>query len=535
MAGNGIGGTAGPGSGADRTLSRRAMLKLSLLGGGALIAGPGLLAACSTSSSGGGSGSSGGQNLTVGVVGDISNFDSYYDDGEEFIILANLNTFLIDYNDKLEPSPAALTKWELNSAHTQATLTLRPDVKLQTGKTWTADDLVYGFKRAANPSEGQQLYGPMSIVKSYKATDSHTVVLTFTQPVAEGLVTDLLESFPAMDKAVNNSKALASKPGSGGPFRLVSRDPGNSLVIGRFADYWNAKDVYLDKVTFRIFNDADSMVAALQSGSVDAIYNFPPKNAAQLKSQFNVITGYPGALVDCLRMNPNVAPFDNIKVRQAVARALDRDRIVKEVYFGYSQPLYLPWGPNSPANDPAYAQKNSFDLAAAKNLLQEAGSPPRAEALADGSDSVHLQMLQILQQTLQQIGFKLSIKTMDTQTFNQNVVSGKFGILFDGLGNTSKSSPSRIATNSIFRTENNVVLKDKLPKEYVDAIAASERAVTQAEAKAAYAKLNEVISTQAFGVAVCVLPTLIATKKSVTGVYRTVDNWLTLEGAKVSS
>jgi peptide/nickel transport system substrate-binding protein len=550
-------------------LSRRGLFKLSLAGG-ALIVGPGLLAACGaddTGNGGGAAGSStpdggsstaggstpasqtagqtsgggaggggaggGGGEITVGAVGDISDFDPYKILGNNFIILSNLNTFLIDYDDSLKPRPAALTKWELNQDNTQVTLTLRPDLKLQTGKTWTADDLVAGFKRAANPDEGNQLYGPMAIVKDYQATDEHTVVLTFTQPVAELLVTDLLESFPAMDGSANSNAALATKPASGGPFSLISRDPGNDIVVGRFADYWDADNVHLDKVTFRIFSDADSLVAGLQSNAVDVIYNFPPKNAAQLKDEYTILEGYPGALVDCLRMNPNKPPFDNIKLRQAIAHSLDRDRIVQEVYFGYGGPLYLPWGPNSPATDPAYQEKNAYDLDLAAQLWKEAGSPKGATALANGGDALRLQMLQILQQDLKQIGFDLQIESKDLQTYNEEIVTGKFAIAFNGLGNTSKS-PSRIATNSIFRTENNVVLGDKLPQEYVDAIHASEQAVTPDQAKAAYAKLNEVISTQAFGVPVCVQPTLIGIKKSISGVTRTVDNWLVLAGAQVS-
>lgn len=543
-------------------LSRRGLFKLSLAGG-ALIVGPGLLAACGsggTGTGGGGSGAptgstgptnggtssgpapggtttpggGGSGTITVGAVGDISDFDPYKILGNNFIILSNLNTFLIDYDDSLKPSPSALTKWELNADHTQVTLSLRPDLTLQTGKTWTADDLVAGFKRAANPDEGNQLYGPMAIVKSYTASDDHTVVLTFTQPVAELLVTDLLESFPAMDAAGNSNAALATKADSGGPFALVSRDPGNDIVVGRFDKYWDAANVHLDTVTFRIFSDADSMVAGLQSGAVDVIYDFPPKNAAQLKDEFTILEGYPGALVDCLRMNPNRPPFDNIKLRQAISHSLDRERIVREVYFGYGGPLYLPWGPNSPATDPAYKQKNAYDLDLAARLWREAGSPSGATALADGADALRLQMLQILQQDLKQIGFDLTIESKDLQTYNQEIVTGKFAIAFNGLGNTSKS-PSRIATNSIFRTVNNVVLGAKLPQEYVDAIHASEQAVTPETAKAAYAKLNEVISTQAFGVPVCVQPTLIGIKKSVTGVARTVDNWLVLKGATVSN
>jgi peptide/nickel transport system substrate-binding protein len=372
----------------------------------------------------------------------------------------------------------------------------------------------------------------MAIVKDYQKTGDYTVELTFTSPVAELLVTDLLESFPIVDKDKNTSDALASKPASGGPFQLDSRDPGNNVVISRWPDYWNAGQVTLDKATFRIFDNDDSMVSALQAGEMDVIYSFPARHAVQLKDQFTIIEGYPGALVDCVRINTNVAPFDNIKLRQAIARSLDRQRIIDEVYFGYGDPCFLPWGPNSPANDPAYEQKNSYNLDEAKKLLDASGAPKSAEALADGSNSDALQMLQILQQSLKQIGFDLKINTLEAQAFRQKLLAGEFGLLFGGIGNSSKS-PSRVATNSIYRTVDNPVLKDKTPKAYIDAIAATENAITPVATKKAYADLNEVLSTECFAIPVCTHITLTACKKNITGITRDVDDRLVLEHAKV--
>lgn len=537
MADNGAPRMTGAASGDG--ISRRSLLKRSLVGGGALIAGPTLLAACggsstSSSASTAASGLAKNQNITVGVVGDIVGYDPYYDGTPNFILLQNLNTFLVNYDDQLNPLPAALTSWDINSTSDQVTLHIRPGLKLQTGNTFTAADLVQNFAKAANPTLGQQLNGPMSVVKSYKATDNLTVVLTFTQPVSHEYITDILESQPAVDAADNTTAYLASKPASGGPFQLVSREPGTNVVISRWPGYWDAKDVYLDQVTFRIFGSSSSMVSALLSGAVDAIYNMPASYAAQVKSNFNIVQGYPGALVQTVRINTNTPPWNNIKLRQAVARAIDRNRIVQEVYYGYSQPLYLPWGPHSPANDPSYATKNSYDLAAAKQLLKEAGSPSGAEALADGSDSDALTMLQIMQQSLKQIGFNLTITTLDNATFDTRLLAGEFGILLGGIGNSSKS-PSRIDTNSIFRITDNPVLKNNVPPAYINAIQASMRAVTPAAAQAAYAQLNQVISEEAFGIAVCTIPYLTATKKTLVGVTRDVDDRLVLQGAKVVS
>lgn len=157
-----------------------------------------------------------------------------------------------------------------------------------------------------------------------------------------------------------------------------------------------------------------------------------------------------------------------------------------------------------------------------------------AEALADGSNSGALQMLQIIQQSLSEIGFDLRITTLEAQAFRQRMLAGDFGMLFGGLGNSSKS-PTRVATNSIYRTVDNPVLKDKVPQEYVDAVARAEAAGSEDEAKQAYDSLNEVLSREAFAIPICSNVTLIAHKPTVSGVARDVDDRLLLDKVTIAS
>ncbi|MGD7705038.1 hypothetical protein [Microlunatus sp. Y2014] len=160
-------------------------------------------------------------------------------------------------------------------------------------------------------------------------------------------------------------------------------------------------------------------------------------------------------------------------------------------------------------------------------------APMTAEALADGSNSDALQMLQILQQSLSEIGFDLQISTLEAQAFRQRQLAGEFGMLFGALGNLSKS-PSRVATNSIMRTTDNPVLKDKVPEAYVAAIAAAESAVTPEEVEAAHADLNEVITTEAFAIPVCTNITLIGYKRNIEGIARDVDDRLMLDKVTIT-
>lgn len=517
-----------------RALSRRSFLRHGAVLGGAALAGPSLLAACGSSGKGSGSKTGGpvkkGGTLTVGLYTDITDFDPYHFAGSSFPILRNLNSYLFRYDDKLHMIPDMATGYEIASDNKSVTVKLRAGQKFQTGNPVTAGDVVFGLKRAADPVGGLQLNGPMSIVKSYSATDSHTVQINFTSAVAKLLITDLLSTLPVVDQKFNTPSALAKKPASAGPFQLVSWQPGNSITIKRYPGYWNAGLPHLDQVVFKIFSDANAMDAALESGQINVSFPMEEKNAQRLESKFTILQGYPGALVHCLRLNPRVPPYDNQYVRQAIQRAINRDLMVSSVMFGQTKATALPWGVDSPAYDASYNDKLKFDLDAAKSLLAKGGSPKGGMAYNDSGDADTGAMLQIIQSDLKKIGFDLTLKNYDTTTADTLVSSGKFPMAFNGLGNCQRS-PSRIDTNSIFRIHDNPVWASKLPEAYVNAINATTTALTPAEVKQSYASLNEIITTEAVGQAVAYLPYLTGSSKSVSGVSRSVDDELLLAEA----
>jgi peptide/nickel transport system substrate-binding protein len=537
-------------------ITRRDLLKKGAVAGGFLIGGPWLLSACGGASSTASilasllptplatSGASPavspsfspklGGSLKFGIVGDVQGFDPYMLYEQNFAAIANLNRFLIYYDDMLKPTPGAASSWDIAADHTSVTVHLKPGIKFQTGKLLTSDDVIYGLQRAADPKEGAQIYGRMSVVSSYSAVDDQTVVIKFTQPVSDQLMTDLLEAFPVVDKAGNNSASLAIAPASAGPFTLKAYTPGATIELGKYADYDESPLPYLDSVTLEVFDTADTMTSGLQSGAIDGALYVTAKNASTLAATCNIVRGYPGALVNVLRLNPSAPPFDNLALRQAVQRAINRDKIVQEVYYGFGNPVTLPWGPNSPAYDHTYDTKLSYDLDAAKQLWIQAGKPSSGEAVADGTDSQTLEVLQIIQADLSSIGFDLKISTQDPQTFMTNVVSANFGAVIDPIGNSNKS-PSGITDNSLFRVANNPLWKANLPSAYVSAIKASESALTDADVSAANAQLNTVISDLAWGIGINTLLSLFAVSKNVVGLSRDVDDHVALVGTSVGS
>ena len=131
----------------------------------------------------------------------------------------------------------------------------------------------------------------------------------------------------------------------------------------------------------RFFTSASTAVTSLASGSLDVLAYPQPRDAQRLQNDFTVLSGYPGASTMLLRVNTKTPPFDNRTVRQAIQRAINRVRIVQTLLFGYGEAAYLPWGPNSPANDMSLYGELSYDLSAARHCSRSQGANWRAMRL----------------------------------------------------------------------------------------------------------------------------------------------------------
>ncbi len=475
-----------------------------------------------------------GSEITVGTLGDVLSFDGYQYGDRNYVCQRLFYDHLIDYDYQLNAKPAGLESWAMAPDHRSATLKMRQGITLHSGRPWQVSDLAQSLERAANPKEGLQLLGPMAVVQSFKPT-ADGVELAFNEAISESVLTDLLSTMPVTDADKNTLAKVLSAPAGGGPFRLTSRSPDDEFVAEGFDRYWRKGEPSLDRVTIKIFDNADAMVAALESGAIEMINVFSTNDAARVKGRFIIGEGYEGALGDTLRLNPLRAPYDNVKLRQAIRRAVDRERIAREVYSGYATPAYVPWVTASPGYDADAQARLRFDLAQAERLWKEAGSPRSGQIMADPGLPYALKGIQIIQSDLRKIGFDLQIDAVDAATFARRAIVGDFGVFFGNIGNIGKRSPSAVTTNSFMRVANNVVWKDKLPPAYVEAMRKVRTAASPADEKAACAELNAVIEEHCWFIPITLKRSLTAMDKRITGAWRDIDDRLDLRQARLSA
>jgi peptide/nickel transport system substrate-binding protein len=508
----------------SRLMARRTLLRTGFLAVGALAGAP-LLNACGAGSAGSGGATTG--KITLGTT-KIMQFDPYLTNTD--IHIHAFYTYLLDYpsDGTYEPIPAAAEKWEFAPDRRSVTITLR-EAKYHSGEPVTADDIVTGVKRAQDPDAGFTLAQPTAFIASATAVDKRTARLDFKQPTPESLVLDWMFAFPMILSASNTPATLEREPAGSGPFRLADFRRDQRLVLKKNPDFYDAGKPFLDEVEYRFFTDEDAMVAGLESGSIDGAAYIGFRHAERLRDRFTMVEG--GGRMSIFFMNATIPPFDNKLLRQAVARAIDRERILEQVNFGIGDPVYTAFMPSSPAFDPAYLDSHGFDLDAAATLLEQSGGARTAVAgVASGTPDVST--LEIIQADLKKIGFELEIAPQEEAAYLEALFASQLQCTAAAQPNNLQS-PSLIARGrQMLTTEANTTFRGKVPPAYVDAVAAAGAAITPEDQEAAYAELNSVLMEEAWAIGVTTKPSLFALDKRITGLVTDARDFVNLTDTK---
>ncbi|MDP4504138.1 ABC transporter substrate-binding protein [Nonomuraea turcica] len=510
----------------SRLISRRALLQSGLAVTGALAAAP-LLGACGSGGDAGTSGGAGAGKLTLGTT-KIMQFDPYLTNTD--IHIHAFYTYLVDYptDGTYKAIPAGAEKWEFAADHASVTLTLR-EAKFHSGAAVSAADVVAGIKRAQNPDTAFTLAQPSAFIGSATAVDDRTVRVDFKAPTPEALVIDWMFAFPLIPADKNSPKQLEHEPAGSGPFRLGEFQRNQRLTLTKNPDFYDAGKPYLNEVEYRFFTDEDALVAALESGSVDGAAYIGFRHSERLKDRFTLVKG--SGRMTLFFMNATIPPFDNKLLRQALARAIDRERIIKQVNFGIGDPIYTAFMPPSPAFDPAYLDSHGFDLDAAAAMLEQSGGARKATAgVASGSPSV--EVLQIIQADLKKIGFELEIAPQEEAAYLEALFASKLQCTVAAQPNNLQS-PSLIARGrQMLPGKENTTFREKVPPAYVEAVAAAGSAITPEDQKAAYAALNKVLAEESWAIGISTQPSLFALDKRITGLATDPRDFVTLINTK---
>ena len=365
-----------------------------------------------------------GGEITIGIAQDL---DDSLDPHQTVAagtreVLFNIFEGLVKPDSDGEMIPAVAEKYTLSEDGTTYTFTLREGVKFHNGQTVTAEDVVYSINRCAAVPEGQEkpLVAAFSAVKSVEALDEKTVAVTIAQRDLEFISYMTAAIIPA------DYENQDTAPVGTGPFRFVSRTPQQDFVMERFEDYWGAP-AWLDKVTYKICENADALVMNLNGGSIDLCAHLTSAQASQLNQNFQVLEGTMN-LVQAIYLNNQAKPFDNQLVRQALCYAIDRQGIMDMVADGHGTAVGSSIYPAFTKYFlPELVDKYPHDVAKAKELLAQAGYPDGFDMTISVPNNYqpHMDTAEVVAEQLREAGINVTIQPVEWSTWLDTIYNGR--------------------------------------------------------------------------------------------------------------
>jgi peptide/nickel transport system substrate-binding protein len=403
------------------TLSRRDLLRYGGLAG-LTVAGAGALAACSGSTSNSlpapktGKSKSGGI-LTVGTTGgsakdslDPHNPVTYPDQAR----VSNLYEPLFRRDPNFVIKPLLAESLEASNGGKRWILKLRKGVEFHNGKTVTADDIIFSINRVIDPKAPTAGADSLSMISSSGMKKLDDLTVQFDLNYAYALLEDQLAQYAL---GIVPSDFTIKAPVGTGPFKFESFTPGTRSTFARFDNYWGAKAL-VDKLVLIDFADDAAKVNALLSGQVQAVDNLPVSQISAVKAAgLNVLISETGAWTP-FTMRVDSAPFNDVRVRQALRLIVDRPQLVAQALNGQGRignDLYAPF-------DAAYASdlpQRVQDLSQAKSLLASAGQSGLTVELvtSQGVGSGAVESAQLFAQQAKGAGVNVKIRNLDSTTF----------------------------------------------------------------------------------------------------------------------
>ena len=380
-------------------------------------------------------GDGGDSELIAAIGGEPDQFDpqstsSYF----SFQVLENVFDTLVEPGDDLTMQPALAESWEVSDDQLTWTFTLRDGVTFHDGSEFSSEDVLYSYNRIVD--EGLANAWRFSAITDMSAPDASTVVIEVGAPTPNLLAN--LGAFKGM--AIVNEENVTSgeiqtNPVGTGPFAFESYSAGDSVVLSANPDYWGGAP-QIDGVTFRFLSEGTTALTALRNGEIQWTDSIPAQNIDALRDEEGIELGQAGSNdYWYLALNQAREPFDDERVRQAIAYAIDREAIAQAAWQGAATVNQLA----IPTSSSWYVEydRYSTDPAMARQLLADADAEDLSLEIMVASDYPEtVTAAQVMESQLAEAGITLTIRTVDFGTWLDEQNSGNFDMLMMGwLGN----------------------------------------------------------------------------------------------------
>lgn len=357
------------------------------------------------------------KDVVIAVASTFTTMDPY--DANDTLSQAVVKSFyqgLYGFDHTMKMVPVLAESHEVSKDGLVYTMKLKHGVKFHDGTDFNAAAVKANFDRVTNPENKLKRYNLYKNIVKTEVVAPYTVRFTLKEQFSPFINTlahpsAVIISPTALAKL---GKGIAQSPVGTGPFKFVEWKQTDYMKVEKFAGYWRKGYPKVDTITWRPVIDNNTRAAIMQTGEAHFTFPVPPEQGEVLKSKPNLeLTAAPSIVHRYLSMNTQQKPFDNVKVREAINYAINKEALIKVAFSGYAIPAegVLP-------NGVEYAVKLGpwpYDPAKARELLKEAGYPNGFESTiwSAYNHTTAQKIIQFLQQQLGQVGIKVQVQALE--------------------------------------------------------------------------------------------------------------------------
>lgn len=443
---------------------------------------------------GGGGNGGGGEakdSLTIGIDSDAVALDPLrINDTLTMSILSNVYEPLVRMNNDSEIVPALATKWDISDDGRTYTFTLRTDATFHNGDPITAEDVKYSLDAAVESS----YTGPyMNFIDKVEVVDEETVRVTLQYAYSPFLALCTTYS-QVVKEAFYEEGDMAKEPIGSGPYKFKSWAQGDRIEFEAYDGYYQGAPA-IKNLTYKIIPNSSTATMALESGEIDMSLNVATADIKALQEKDGItLLEDPSSAFYFIGMNTNVDKLSDVRVRQAISKAINKQNLIDGALDGYGVPTntFIAEGVlgYTPDFDPL-----PYDVEGAKALMKEAGYPDgfKISMSIPENRSTHAQ---IIQADLEKIGIDLTIDILETGKFWDDLENLDYEMMI--MGWSYMVMDPDVGYYSLYKKDDMAGNYTGYGNAKTDGLLAAGRTETDQDKRAEiYAELEEIVQTAA--------------------------------------
>jgi len=341
-------------------------------------------------------------------------------------LLSNIYSTLLRYDENANVVPHIAKSWETSPDGRVYTFKLRDDVTFHNGRKLTSADIKYNIERMIDPATGSPRASRFNLIKQIDTPDDYTVVFTLKDPFAPLLGNFADQNAMIVPREIVEDESIKKQAVGSGPFMIKEMVPGDYVLLEKNPKYFIKGQPYVDQLKIKLITENSAIAAAMRAKTVDgtvvwgAMYKF-------FERMKNIkIEDVPVFAWAMLEFNSSKPPFDNAKLRLALAYAIDRQEIIDSVMLGNAKiTAPVPEAMGAFSADWKSLAGYQLDLEKAKALLEEAGYPDGLEFELKTSTAYapYVPTTQVIQSNLKKIGVEAEIIPLEWGAYIKDITN----------------------------------------------------------------------------------------------------------------